>query len=178
MKLLLLIVILILIGCSSISKVSSTDSNPSIYQKFKYAPHILDSGATLGLVAIDPSYIEVNPAGIPLTLFNKVALEGLAISEKESGNPKMCTALASGSRIGGWVGLGATVGGLIAGGVPGLVGGGLLAGVISYNPSVNSAVYDCYQNPNYKLDNSPYSYSGEYCVGWTEARPDNCNQVK
>ena len=54
----------------------------------------------------------------------KVAFEGIALGYRDAGDVETCQAVAGGARWGGWIGTGATLGGLAAGPV-GLAIGGL-----------------------------------------------------
>lgn len=134
--------------------------------------HVVDAGVSATALAFIPGAAEMNPLGFPGVLVVKVALEAVAQGYRESGDKETCQAIAAGARSGSWLGAGATIGGLAAGAY-GLAIGGISALVFSWDWSQQSAIDTCSQALN--LDQQPYSYSGNGCIGWNEARPDFCN---
>ena len=136
-------------------------------------PHVVDTGVSLAVLQSVPSAVELNPLGFPGVVVAKFALEGIALGYRDAGDVETCQAVAGGARWGGWIGTGATLGGLAAGPV-GLAIGGLGAGLLSWQWSRESAQWTCSQPPPL-VDSAPYSYSGAECMGWNDARPDFCN---
>jgi hypothetical protein len=139
---------------------------------FWAAPHVADTGVSLVVLQAVEGVEELNPFGFPGVVVAKLAVEGFALSRRDAGDIETCQALAAGARWGGWIGTGATLGGL-AGGPVGLAAGGLAAGLLSWKGSQRSALETCLQQPI--IDPDPYSYSGPACLGWNDARPDFCN---
>ena len=138
-----------------------------------FAPHIADTGVSLAVLQSVDKAAEINPLGFPGVVVAKLAVEGIALSLRDAGDIESCLALASGARWGGWIGTGATLGGLVGGPV-GLAFGGLVAGIWSREWSARSASTTCTALPAL-IDPEPYSYSGPECIGWGDARPDFCN---
>ena len=139
---------------------------------FWAAPHVVDTGVSLVVLQTVDGVEELNPLGFPGAVVAKMVFEGVALGYRDAGDIETCQAVAGGARIGGWVGTGATLGGL-AGGPAGLVAGGLAAGLLSVEWVQQSALETCLQQPS--IDQDPYSYSGQECTGWNNARPDFCN---
>jgi hypothetical protein len=139
---------------------------------FWAAPHVADTGVSLVVLQAVEGVEELNPFGFPGVVIAKAVMEGVALGYRDAGDIETCQAVAGGARLGGWIGTGATLGGL-AGGPVGLVAGGLAAGLLSVEWTQRSALETCLQQPS--IDPAPYSYSGQACTGWNEARPDFCN---
>lgn len=139
---------------------------------FWAAPHVADTGMSLIVLQTVEGTEELNPFGFPGVVIAKMVFEGVALGYRDAGDIETCQAVAGGARLGGWIGTGATLGGL-AGGPVGLVAGGLAAGLLSWKGSQRSALETCLQQPS--IDPDPYSYSGPECLGWGDARPDFCN---
>lgn len=139
---------------------------------FWATPHIADVGVSLAVLRTVDGAEEISPFGFPGVAIAKAALEGAALGYRDAGDVETCQALAGGARWGGWIGTGATLGGL-AGGLVGLSIGGLASAVLSWDGSQRSALETCSQRP--AIDSAPYSYSGPECLGWNNARPDFCN---
>ena len=135
-------------------------------------PHVVDTGFSIAVLQSIPGAVELNPLGFPGVVVAKFALEGIALGYRGVGNVEMCQAIAGGARWGGWIGTGATLGGLVSGPI-GLAIGGIGAGLLSWKWSQQSALETCSQS--YSVDVAPYSYSGPECLGWNDARPDFCN---
>ena len=158
---------LILAACFASSPCLADDGVPWM------TPHVVDAGVSAAVLQSVPGAVELNPLGFPGVVVAKVVFEGIALGYRDAGDIETCQAIASGARWGGWVGTGATLGGLAAGPV-GLALGGLGAGLLSWKGSQRSALETCSQLP--VIDQDPYSYSGPACLGWNNARPDFCNQ--
>lgn len=141
---------------------------------FWAVPHVADTGVSLIVLQTVDGAKELNPLGFPGVVVAKMVFEGVALGYRDAGNIETCQAVASGARMGGWIGTGATLGGL-AGGPVGLAAGGLAAGLLSLDWSSQSALETCSQQPS--IDPEPYSYSGPECTGWNDMRPDFCNRV-
>ena len=139
---------------------------------FWAAPHVSDTGVSLVVLQTVDGVEELNPLGFPGVVVAKMVFEGIALGYRDAGDIETCQALAGGSRLGGWIGTGATLGGL-AGGPVGIAAGGLAAGLLSGEWVQRSALETCSQLPI--IDDAPYSYSGTACLGWNNARPDYCN---
>ena len=139
---------------------------------FWAAPHIVDTGVSLIVLQTVEGVEELNPFGFPGVVVAKMVFEGVALGYRDAGDIETCQAVAAGARLGGWIGTGATLGGL-AGGPVGLVAGGLAAGLLSVEWVQRSALETCSQLLS--IDPDPYSYSGPACLGWNDARPDFCN---
>ncbi len=137
-------------------------------------PHVVDTGVSIVVLQSVPGAVELNPLGLPGVVIAKFAMEGIALGYRDAGDVEACQAIAGGARFGGWIGTGATLGGLAAGPV-GLALGGLGAGLLSWQWSQESAQWTCSQPPPL-VDSAPYSYSGVECAGWNDARPDFCNK--
>lgn len=137
-----------------------------------FAPHVADTSVSWAVLKVVDGAEEIHPFGFPGVVIAKLAVEGFALSRRDAGDIETCRALAGGARWGGWIGTGATLGGL-AGGPVGLAAGGLAAGLLSWKGSQRSALGTCSQLPS--IDQDPYSYSGPACLGWNNARPDFCN---
>lgn len=140
---------------------------------FWAAPHAADTGVSWAVLRTVEGTEELSPFGFPGVVIAKLVFEGVALGYRDAGDIETCQALAGGSRLGGWIGTGATLGGL-AGGPVGLAAGGLAAGLLSWDWSSQSALETCSQQPS--IDPEPYSYSGPECTGWNDARPDFCNR--
>lgn len=139
---------------------------------FWASPHIADTSVSWVVLQTVEGVKELNPFGFPGVVIAKAAMEGVALGYRDAGDIETCQAVAGGARLGGWIGTGATLGGLAVGPV-GLVAGGFAAGLLSWNWSHQSALETCSQSPS--VDSESYSYSGQTCTGWNEARPDFCN---
>lgn len=137
-----------------------------------FAPHVADTSLSWAVLKVVDGAEEIHPFGFPGVVVAKLAVEGFALSRRDAGDIETCQALAGGARLGGWIGTGATLGGL-AGGPVGLAAGGLAAGLLSWKGAQRSALDTCSQQPS--IDPAPYSYSGPACLGWNDARPDFCN---
>ena len=140
---------------------------------FWATPHVADTSVSWAVLRTVKGTEELNPFGFPGVVIAKAALEGVALGYRDAGDIETCQAVAGGARWGGWIGTGATLGGL-AGGPVGLAAGGLAAGLLSWKGSQRSALETCLQQPS--IDPVPYSYSGPACLGWNDARPDFCNR--
>ena len=140
---------------------------------FWATPHIADSSASWAVLRTIKGTKELSPFGFPGVVVAKMVFEGVALGYRDAGDIETCQAVSSGARWGGWIGTGATLGGL-AGGPVGLAAGGLAAGLLSWDWSSQSALETCSQLPI--IDPAPYSYSGPTCLGWNDARPDFCNR--
>lgn len=136
------------------------------------APHVADTSVSWVVLQTVEGVEELNPFGFPGVVIAKLVFEGVALGYRDAGDIETCQALAGGARWGGWIGTGATLGGL-AGGPVGLAAGGLAAGLLAWDGSQRSALDTCSQRPI--IDPAPYSYSGHACLGWQDARPDFCN---
>lgn len=139
---------------------------------FWATPHIMDTGVSLVVLQTVEGVEEFNPFGFPGVVIAKAVMEGVALGYRDAGDIETCQAVAGGARLGGWIGTGATLGGL-AGGLVGLAAGGLAAGLLSAEWVQRSALETCSRLPS--IDPDPYSYSGPECLGWNDARPDFCN---
>ena len=139
---------------------------------FWAAPHVADTGVSLVVLQTVDGVEELNPLGFPGVVVAKMVFEGVALGYRDAGDIETCQAVAGGARLGGWIGTGATLGGL-AGGLVGLAAGGLAAGLLSAEWVQRSALETCSRLPS--IDPDPYSYSGPECLGWNDARPDFCN---
>lgn len=159
-----LLVTALLIGCMAEPAVAVADS-------VWFAPHVADTSLSWTVLKVVDGAEEIHPFGFPGVVVAKLAVEGFALSRRDAGDIETCQALAAGARWGGWIGTGATLGGL-AGGPVGLAAGGLAAGLLSWKGSQRSALDTCSQRPS--VDPTPYSYSGPACLGWNDARPDFC----
>lgn len=157
---------LLLFGCMVEPAVAQADP-------VWFAPHVADTSVSWAVLRTVKGTEELSPFGFPGVVIAKLALEGVALGYRDAGDIETCQALAGGARWGGWIGTGATLGGLAAGPV-GLALGGLGAGLLSWQWSQESAQLTCSQPP--LVDSAPYSYSGDECVGWNDARPDFCNK--
>ena len=158
---------LILAACAVAAPCLADDGIPWM------TPHVVDTGVSAAVLQAVPGAVELNPLGFPGVVVSKFAMEGIALGYRDAGDVETCQAIASGARLGGWIGTGATLGGLAAGPV-GLALGGLGAGLLSWQWSRESAQWTCSQPPPL-ADYAPYSYSGVECMGWNDARPDFCN---
>lgn len=158
---------LILAACAVAAPCLADDGIPWM------TPHVVDTGVSAAVLQAVPGAVELNPLGFPGVVVSKFAMEGIALGYRDAGDVETCQAIASGARLGGWIGTGATLGGLAAGPV-GLALGGLGAGLLSWQWSQESAQWTCSQPPSL-VDSAPYSYSGAECTGWNDARPDFCN---
>ncbi len=156
---------LLLSGCMAEPAVAQADP-------VWFAPHVADTSVSWAVLRTVKGTEELSPFGFPGVVIAKMTLEGVALGYRDAGDVETCQALAGGARWGGWIGTGATLGGL-AGGPVGLVAGGLAAGLLSWDGSQRSALETCAQLPS--IDPNPYSYSGPACLGWNDARPDFCN---
>ena len=137
-----------------------------------FAPHVADTSVSWAVLRTVEGTKELHPFGFPGVVVAKAVLEGVALGYRDAGDIETCKSVSSGARWGGWIGTGATLGGL-AGGPVGLAAGGLAAGLLSWDWSSQSALETCLQQPS--IDPDPYSYSGPECLGWNDARPDFCN---
>jgi len=156
---------LLLSGCMAAPAVAKADP-------VWFAPHVADTSVSWAVLRTVKGTEELSPFGFPGVVIAKLALEGVALGYRDAGDIETCQALAGGARWGGWIGTGATLGGL-AGGPIGLAVGGLAAGLLAWDGSQRSALETCSQLP--VIDPAPYSYSGPACLGWNDARPDFCN---
>lgn len=139
---------------------------------FWATPHIADTSVSWAVLWTVEGTEELNPLGFPGVVIAKAVMEGVAMGYRDAGDIETCQTLAGGARWGGWIGTGATLGGL-AGGPAGLAASGLAAGLLSWDWSQQSALETCSRLPS--IDLAPYSYSGPECLGWDDARPDFCN---
>lgn len=158
----------ILAACVASSPCLADDGIPWM------TPHVVDAGVSAAVLQSVPGAVELNPLGFPGVVVAKFAMEGIALGYRDAGDVDTRQAVAGGTRLGGWIGTGATLGSLAAGPV-GLALGGLGAGLLSWDWSSQSALETCSQRPS--IDPEPYSYSGPECTGWNDARPDFCNRV-
>lgn len=139
---------------------------------FWATPHIADVGVSWAVLRTVEGVEELNPFGFPGVVIAKLVFEGVALGYRDAGDIETCQTLAGGARWGGWMGAGATLGGLAVGPV-GLVAGWIAVGLLSWDGSQQSALETCSQRP--VIDPAPYSYSGPACLGWNDARPDFCS---
>ena len=106
------------------------------------APHVVDT--TLTGAIISSGGVELNPLGFPMVVVAKVATEGIAYHYKQEGDYVACQVIASSARLGSAIGVGATLGGLALGGIPGIVFGGMVASGSLFNYTQQTATEDCY----------------------------------
>ncbi|MBK8184804.1 MAG: hypothetical protein IPK63_18755 [Candidatus Competibacteraceae bacterium] len=106
------------------------------------APHVADT--TLTGAIISSGGVELNPLGFPMVVVAKVATEGIAAYYKKEGDYVACQVIASSARLGSSIGVGATLGGLVLGGIPGIVFGGMVAAGSLFNYTQQTATEDCY----------------------------------
>lgn len=135
-------------------------------------PHIADSAISAAALALIDGTEEIGVFGFPGVLVAKIIFEAAAQGYRDAGDKETCQTIAAGARRGSWFGAGATIGGLAAGPY-GLAIGGIGALIFSWDWSEQSAIDTCSQA--LIVDQQPYSYSGDNCMGWSEARPDFCN---
>ena len=135
-------------------------------------PHIADSAISAAALALIDGTEEIGIFGFPGVLVAKIIFEAAAQGYRDAGDKETCQAIATGARMGSWFGTGATLGSFAAGPY-GLAAGGIAALVLSWDWSKQSAIDTCSQA--LMIDHDPFSFSGESCVGWNEARPDFCN---
>lgn len=102
-------------------------------------PHMADLGETAGVLVVGGA--ELHPFGFLGVAAAKIGGEWIARRYRDT-DPKMCTAIAVGIRSGGWIGVGATTGGLIAGPY-GMVAGGILGLAGTFQWTVQSAHETC-----------------------------------
>ena len=75
-------------------------------------PHVVDTGVSAAVLQAVPGAVELNPLGFPGVVVSKFAMEGIALGYRDAGDVETCQAVAGGARWGGWIGTGATLGGL------------------------------------------------------------------
>lgn len=156
---------ILLSGCMAESAAAQADP-------VWFAPHVADTSVSWTVLRAVEGTEELSPFGFPGVVIAKLVFEGVALGYRDAGDIETCQALAGGARLGGWIGTGATLGGL-AGGPVGLAAGGLAAGLLSVEWVQRSALETCSQLLS--IDPDPYIYSGPACLGWNNARPDFCN---
>lgn len=121
------------------------------------APHVVDTTLTGAIIA--SGGIELNPLGFPGVVFAKAATEGIAYYYKQEGDYEACQVIASSARLGSSIGVGATLGGLVLGGIPGIVFGGLVAAGALFDYTQQTATKDCYPPvPNAVLVDGSYEF--------------------
>lgn len=138
----------------------------------KSTPHVVDASTSAVVLKFIDNAQELNPLGFVGVLIAKVAFEAAAQGYRDAGDQETCQSIATGARMGSWFGTGATLGSL-AGGPYGLAAGGIVALVLSWDWSKQSAIDTCSQE--LMIDHDPFSFSGKSCFGWNDARPDFCN---
>lgn len=106
------------------------------------APHVVDTTLTGAIIASGGS--ELNPVGFPGVVVAKAATELIAYHYKQEGDYVACQVIASSARLGSVIGVGATLGGLALGGIPGIVFGGMFAAGSLFNYTQQTATEDCY----------------------------------
>jgi len=125
------------------------------------APHIVDTGLSGAMIAAGG--VELNPLGFPGVVGAKVFSEVIAYHYKHEGDYATCQAIASGARLGSFTGVGATLGGLVFGGIPGVIFGGLVAASAMFDYTQQTATNDCYpQVPNVVLVDGSYEFITEF----------------
>ncbi len=121
------------------------------------APHIMDTG--LSGVVIASGGVELNPLGFTGVVVAKVAAEGIANHYRQEGDYATCQAIAAGARLGSIIGVGATLGGLALGGIPGVVLGGLVTAGSLFEYTQQTAFADCYPRiPNVVLVDGSHEF--------------------
>lgn len=120
-------------------------------------PHVADTGLSGAMIAAGG--VELNPLGFPGVVVAKVAAEGIAYNYKQEGNYATCRMIASSARLGSFIGVGATLGGLALGGTPGIIIGGMIAVSALFDYTQQSATEDCYPPiPNVVLVDGSYEF--------------------